>query len=123
MAQRLVRTVCPQCRETYLEDLPTLRRRLGEDLPEQFVRGRGCEACGGTGYAGRIGIFEIMPVTEAVRALVLERASASAIRAQAMREGMRSLRQDGMRLVRQGVTTIDEVLRVSKDELREELRS
>jgi general secretion pathway protein E/type IV pilus assembly protein PilB len=120
LAQRLVRTVCSSCRETYLEDLPALRERLGEDLPEQFVRGRGCEGCGGTGYQGRTGLFEIMPVSEAIRSLILSRASASAIRRRAAGDGMRSLRQDGMRLVGRGITTIDEVLRVTKDELREE---
>jgi general secretion pathway protein E/type IV pilus assembly protein PilB len=123
LAQRLVRTICEHCKETYLGDLSALRQRLGDDLPEQFVRGRGCEACGHTGYQGRVGIFEIMPVSEAIRALVLERGSASVIRRQAVDDGMRTLRHDGMRLVREGRTTIDEVMRVTKDELREETRS
>ena len=122
VAQRLVRVVCEHCKETYLEDLPALRRRLGEALPEQFVRGRGCDACGRTGYRGRVGIFEIVPMSEAIRAIVLERGSASAIRRQAVADGMRSLREDGMRLVKQGVTTVDEVLRVTKDEQREQSR-
>jgi general secretion pathway protein E len=119
MAQRLVRTICPHCRETYLEELSQLRDRLGEDLPETFVRGRGCESCGQTGYLGRMGIFEILPVTEPIRTLILQRAASSQIRAEALRAGMHTLRQDGLRLVQKGLTTIDEVLRVSKDEVRE----
>jgi general secretion pathway protein E/type IV pilus assembly protein PilB len=119
MAQRLVRTICPDCRETYLEELAQLRDPIGEDLPDTFVRGRGCESCGHTGYQGRMGIFEILPITEPIRALILQRAASSQIRTEALRAGMRTLRQDGLRLVRQGLTTIDEVLRVSKDEVRE----
>jgi type II secretory ATPase GspE/PulE/Tfp pilus assembly ATPase PilB-like protein len=66
-----------------------------------------------------MGIFEILPITEPIRALILQRAASSQIRTEALRAGMRTLRQDGLRLVRQGLTTIDEVLRVSKDEVRE----
>ena len=119
-AQRLVRTICPRCKEAYRPaDLDVLRQRLGDDLPDELHRGAGCEHCGHTGYIGRKGIFEIMPVSEAIRSIILEQSSSSRIRAQAVREGMRSLRDDGLRLVRLGLTTPDEVLRVSKDELRE----
>jgi type II secretion system protein E len=122
-AQRLVRTICSHCRETFVPpDLDVLQERYEGELPEQFVRGRGCPACRGTGYFGRVGIFEIMPVSERIRSLVLERAPTGKIRLQASREGMRSLRQDGWRLMREGATTMEEVLRVSKDELHEEQR-
>jgi type II secretion system protein E len=120
VAQRLVRTICPHCRETYRHDLSGMHRRFGEEFPEELSRGRGCDECGHTGYQGRTGIFEVLRVSERIRAIVLERASTDVIRRQAIREGMRSLRQDGLRLLRQGVTTLDEVLRVTKDELLEE---
>ncbi len=120
MAQRLVRTVCPQCREeTAADNVAELEQRIGGELPPTLVRGTGCDACGQTGYQGRIGIFEILPVSESIREIILRHASSSEIRRQGIREGMRSLRQDGLRLIRQGVTTVEEVLRVSKDELRE----
>ncbi len=123
VAQRLVRTICPACRQEYRpHDVSILRDRFGEVLPERFFRGAGCSDCHGTGFWGRVGIFEIMPVSAATRTLVLERAPGPVIRRQAAAEGMLSLRDDGWRLVRQGSTTVDEVLRVTKDELHEEQR-
>jgi general secretion pathway protein E/type IV pilus assembly protein PilB len=120
MAQRLVRTLCPACRtEARAENRAELEDRIGGELPSTLARGAGCDACGQTGYQGRIGIFEILPVSECVREIILRHASASDIRRQGIAEGMRSLRQDGLRLIRQGVTTVEEVLRVSKDEVRE----
>jgi general secretion pathway protein E/type IV pilus assembly protein PilB len=121
VAQRLVRTICRDCRETYVPaEVDVLRERFGDDLPEEFARGRGCDACRGTGFLGRTGIFEIMPISEKVRALVMERAPATRVRAQASRDGMLSLRQDGWRLLRSGATSIDEVLRVTRDEYQQE---
>jgi type II secretory ATPase GspE/PulE/Tfp pilus assembly ATPase PilB-like protein len=78
--------------------------------------GRGCRECQGTGYHGRTGIFETMLVSTAVRSMIVERVSASEIRKVATLEGMKSLREDGWRLVRSGRTTLEEVLRVTKDE-------
>ncbi len=118
MAQRLVRTICPHCREDFVpHDVDLLRQRYGSALPREFVHGRGCEACRQTGYLGRRGIFEIMPVSERIRTLVMERAAIPVIRRQARAEGMQSLREDGWRLLGEGLTTVDEVLRVTKDEL------
>jgi general secretion pathway protein E len=117
VAQRLVRLICPDCREPFTPpDAAALTAQFGEEIPEVFHRGRGCRACQGTGYRGRTGIFEMMPITEDVRILLLERASVASIRKAAMTHGMRSLRQDGWRLVRAGLTTVEEVLRVTKDE-------
>jgi type II secretory ATPase GspE/PulE/Tfp pilus assembly ATPase PilB-like protein len=76
--------------------------------------GRGCDACGGTGFRGRSGIFELLPVTDGIRELVLARADAGALRTKAAAEGMRPLREDGWEKVRQGITTIEEVLRVTR---------
>ena len=117
MAQRLVRVICPACKEEFVPaDMEALRQELGGDLPPTLYRGRGCRACQGTGYHGRKGIFELMPINEAIRMMILDRASASDIRREAVRLGMRSLREDGWRLVRQGDTTLEEVLQATKDE-------
>jgi type II secretory ATPase GspE/PulE/Tfp pilus assembly ATPase PilB-like protein len=84
-------------------------------IPEGNLRiGRGCDACGGTGFRGRSGIFELLPVTEGIKELVLARADAGALRAKAAAEGMRPLREDGWEKVRRGITTIEEVLRVTR---------
>ncbi len=116
MAQRLVRRNCPQCRRAYA---PTPRelRALGV-TPEQaagatFMRGAGCAECNGTGYRGRMGIFEIFFISDAIRAMIYEQASAARLRAQARREGMRSMREDGVRKVLAGLTTIEEVVSVT----------
>jgi general secretion pathway protein E/type IV pilus assembly protein PilB len=117
MAQRLVRLICQHCKEQVaVPDLETFREEFGGALPDALWRGRGCRQCQGTGYRGRTGVFEIMPVTEEIRALTLERASTGVIRKVAVKQGMKSLRLDGWRLVREGRTTVEEVLRVTKDE-------
>jgi type II secretory ATPase GspE/PulE/Tfp pilus assembly ATPase PilB-like protein len=117
LAQRLVRVVCPECREplTTSEVMP-LRKRFGDQLPGALYRGRGCQRCQGTGYRGRIGIFELMLITDEVRALILENASAPELRKVAARQGMRSLRDDGFRHLGSGRTTVEEILRVTKDD-------
>ncbi len=115
LAQRLVRLICTECREP--ADVPD-RRVLPESLQGDGValyRGRGCRACQGTGYRGRRGVFELMPITEAMREAILQRASSGEIRKIALQEGMVTLREDGWRLVGEGLTTVEEVLRVSKD--------
>jgi general secretion pathway protein E len=117
LAQRLVRLICPGCRaECDLPDLSSVREEVGDDFPRKLYHGTGCRQCQGTGYRGRSGIFELMPITEAIRNLILERAPASEIRRSAARQGMKSLREDGLRLVRAGQTTLEEVLRATKDE-------
>ncbi len=119
MAQRLVRTICPQCREPY-QPSPELLQLAG--LPPaarnelQFCRGRGCSACQQTGYRGRIGIFELMPLSPAIKNLLLTTSEAGRIRETALAEpdgGMRSLRDDGIAKVLAGITTLEEVFRVS----------
>ena len=118
MAQRLVRVICPQCREEYVpKDIVRLRAEFGEQMPERLYHGTGCRHCHGTGYRGRLGIFELMPVKETLRTMIVERASAADLRKAAVRSGMRSLRDDGWRLIRAGKTTLEEVLRATKEEL------
>jgi general secretion pathway protein E/type IV pilus assembly protein PilB len=117
MAQRLVRLICQQCKtEVPAPDMEQFREDLGGEVPDKLWRGRGCRHCQGTGYRGRQGVFEMMPVTEEIRAMTLERTSTGVIRKVAVQQGMKSLRQDGWRLVREGRTTVEEVLRVTKDE-------
>jgi len=90
----------------------------GEDRESvQVVEGRGCEECSQTGYRGRSGIYELLTMSDAVRQLVLKRSSADIIREAAVRQGMRTLREDGWKKVREGVTTVSEVVRVTQEEV------
>lgn len=117
LAQRLVRLICPGCKEKISgPDAERLRKEFGDELPETLFRGKGCRSCQGTGYLGRTGVFEFMPVTEDIRNLIVERASSRIIRTAAAKQGMFSLREDGWRLVNEGITTVEEVIRATKDE-------
>jgi type IV pilus assembly protein PilB len=114
LSQRLVRRVCGHCREYYQPEsaeLAFLAEIGGEEPSGGFVRGAGCNFCAHTGFLERIGVYEMMTVSERVRELVLERASHDEIRKLARYEGMTTLQEEGMRLVRAGVTTVSEVLR------------
>ena len=117
MAQRLVRLICKSCREEIsVDDSCRLRSEMGVDMPDALYHGVGCTKCQGTGYRGRQGVFEVMPVTDEIRSLILRQVSSGEIRKMAVAEGMQSLREDGWRLIRDGRTTLEEVLRVTKDE-------
>ena len=119
VAQRLVRLICPKCKAPGPPapgDMDVMREEFGDDAPDFLYRGGGCRNCQGTGYRGRQGVFELMPINEELREMILEHASAGQVRAAATRQGMLSLRQDGLRHVRDGRTTVEEVLRVTKDE-------
>ncbi len=116
-AQRLVRLICPQCKQEMPQaEVEKLRAEFGEHVPQVLCRGGGCRNCQGTGYRGRQGLFEMMPLTDEIRALVIERVSSRVIRRVAVDQGMTSLREDGWRLIREGRTTPEEVLRMTKDE-------
>ncbi len=113
LAQRLVRVICSQCREAYTPPLDALRR-LGLD-PEQEVslyRGKGCDHCRGSGYRGRLGVFELMVMNDRLRSLALAGSGADEIRNAAVEGGMRTLPQDGVQKVLEGITTFEELLRV-----------
>jgi len=117
LAQRLVRLICANCKEALPPaEVAALRRELGPCVPDVLYRGKGCRQCQGTGYRGRTGIMELMLITDEIRDLLLRQASSGQIRKAAIENGMRSLRDDGMRHVREGRTTIEEVMRVTKDE-------
>jgi type IV pilus assembly protein PilB len=114
VAQRLARTLCVHCKRPVVLTVEALRAagfRSEEEIPA-FEPG-GCGRCGGSGYKGRIGLYEVMTVSDEIRTLTIERASSEAIRKVAVHEGMRALRDDGLEKVRRGVTTISEVSRVS----------
>ena len=117
MAQRLVRTICQKCRVEMQVD-PDYLRRIGypeAEIPTaKFWRGTGCEECRLLGYQGRLAIYELMVMSEKLRPMILQRAPATAIAQRAMECGMRTLRMDGWNKVRAGVTTIEEVLRVTQ---------
>src|ERR1051326_5777446 len=119
LAQRLVRTICPHCKTEQKVEKDYLRR-IGFPADEietaKFWHGAGCEECRQLGYQGRMGIFELLLVTEAIRPLIMNRAPASTIAQKAMDFGMRTLRTDGWNKVRNGQTTIEEVLRVTQIE-------
>ncbi|MCD6526908.1 MAG: type II secretion system ATPase GspE [Desulfuromonas sp.] len=117
LAQRLVRTICPHCREAYQPE-PTILQKLGLDTsqPQTFYRGRGCEQCMQIGYRGRSGIYELLTMSEAIRSQLLTNTDAASIRNTAMSEGMIPLRQAGLAAARQGITTLEEVIRVTQEE-------
>ena len=109
LAQRLVRLICPNCK------VPDGVRTTPDGETVECWRGAGCEQCLGSGYLGRIGIFEMMEMNDELRRLIMRNADAAEITAAARRNGMRTLREDGWMKVRQGVTTADEVLRVTQE--------
>ncbi len=118
LAQRLVRTICPDCKVSYQAD-PKVLRDLGEDIlkskgPLTLYRGKGCKNCKQSGYWGRTGTFELLLVNEEIKRLISERASTQVIREVARKTvGMIPLRSDGLRKVLKGITTLDEVDRVA----------
>jgi len=111
-AQRLVRRICTRCSEPVVHPEAFLvAAGVEADGNAPFRRGRGCEDCGGSGYRGRQGLYEVMPMTAELRRMVLLGASAAELRARAVGEGMLTLRMDGLRMARRGVTTLEEVLK------------
>jgi general secretion pathway protein E len=120
LAQRLVRRLCTSCRKevaftAFEADEPELKPRNG-DVPQTVWEAVGCEACSGTGYRGRVGIFELLPATSEICKIIVQRADAGTIRNLAVQHGMKLLREDGWDKVRSGVTTLAEVLRVTREE-------
>jgi len=120
MAQRLVRAVCDNCKDEY-EPGETELRLLGiegGDLSRvQLCKGRGCNSCNLTGYSGRMGIFEMFLITDEIQRMIFEKVPASELRVRAREMGMRTLREDGMRKAAAGMTTLDEVLRVTMGDI------
>lgn len=124
VGQRIVRKICPNCKESY--PLPQamvdeMKQVLGPLFPPQktpevmVFRGKGCSECGSTGYLGRIGIFEVLSVSEKISHLILERSDSQSIQKEAVAEGMITMKQDGYLKVLKGLTTIEEVIRVAQE--------
>jgi type IV pilus assembly protein PilB len=114
VSQRLVRRICLKCKEEYTptdEQLMELQLRRGDVEDRTFFRGRGCDGCNHTGYKGRMAIFEIMPMTDHLREVIMSKISTNAIRLEARRLGMRSLRETGLMAIYEGQSTIDEIVR------------
>ena len=115
-AQRLVRKICPNCREEFHPE-PELFQRLGiEDEGTPFYHGVGCDRCKRRGYMGRAAIIEVLPVSEQIRRLIIKRASAAVVKNQAISEGMKTLRMVGIDKAKEGVTTLEEVLRSTSED-------
>ncbi|PIU40870.1 MAG: type II secretion system protein GspE [Candidatus Omnitrophica bacterium CG07_land_8_20_14_0_80_42_15] len=115
LGQRLVRAVCPKCKENHTPSDEVLKD-LGLKGKMIFYRGKGCASCRGTGFAGRIGIFELLIMDEDIRKLIVAKASADEIRKIAISKGMGTLFSDGISKAKEGITTVEEVLRVTKTE-------
>jgi type IV pilus assembly protein PilB len=118
VAQRLARKLCERCRAVYQPEQAELEAAgfpewLWPEIPQLF-KAQGCPACSNTGYRGRIGLYEVMQMSEEIERLTVERASADAIRNVAVQQGMMTLRDDGLEKARMGITTLDEVARVVK---------
>jgi general secretion pathway protein E len=120
LAQRLVRNICKHCKEEYepeLESLLELGLTVEQAKGKTAFRGLGCERCQGRGYFGRTGIFELLVMTPRVQELTLQGADSNVIKREAKREAMRTLREDGASKVFKGVSTIEEVMRVTRDDI------
>jgi type IV pilus assembly protein PilB len=110
IAQRLVRRICPACREQYLPDA-TVVKYLGIEENAVLYRGKGCDGCGSSGYKGRVGLYEVLVVDEEIRHLIAEGRETHVILEAAVKKGMKSLKDYAYLLLKDGVTTVDEVLR------------
>lgn len=128
IAQRLARKVCQECKqevkiekeelEEIEEEIARMPKHVQEEMhrtERKFYKGAGCPVCGGKGYKGRIGIFEVLDVSEPVRKLILQRLSNTDIAAQAVKEGMVTMIQDGIVKAMRGLTSMEEVWRVTKE--------
>ncbi len=123
LGQRIARRICNQCKVDYVPPKPLigeLRKTLGDlmtvkDEEVKLYKGKGCDYCGHSGYQGRIGIFEVMTISDAISKLILQKADATSIEDQAKKEGMITMKQDGYLKVLAGISTIDEILRVAQD--------
>lgn len=114
IAQRLVRRLCPECKESYEADEEEKRiLKVPQDEPLKLYKACGCEACGNTGYYGRIGVYEIMPISRKIKNLIASGANADEITAQAVTEGMNTLRMSASNYVKQGLTSFNEMMKIT----------
>ena len=125
IAQRLVRKICEMCKTAYTISLSELsqhipleliKKAVGEELEFTFFKGKGCKLCRNTGYQGRIGVFEVLEVTKEMKKLIATKCDAETITNTAVKEGMKTMTEDGLNKAVKGITTIEEVIRVTKVE-------
>lgn len=125
IAQRLIRKICEMCKIAYyspLADLkkhfplPMIKKYLGEGLEFTVFKGQGCKICRNTGYTGRVGVFEVLEVSNEIKRLISNKSNSEVISRQAIAEGMKTMMEDGLEKIAKGVTTIEEVIRVTKVE-------
>jgi type II secretory ATPase GspE/PulE/Tfp pilus assembly ATPase PilB-like protein len=128
IAQRLVRKICDSCRISHTIALEELEKNLPEDIIEKhykpvgkekeirMYKGKGCKVCHMTGYQGRIGVYEVLEITKPIRELISKGVDSDALLTEAIKEGMSTMLDDGLQKVAKGLTTIEEVLRVTKTE-------
>lgn len=123
LGQRIARKICDHCKISYkapLEIISEIKESLGPLMTKhedeiQLFKGKGCDQCGQSGYYGRIGIFEVMPISDKIAKLILQRADSNSIEKEAVAEGMITMKQDGYLKVLDGLTTVDEILRVAQE--------
>ena len=113
-AQRLVRKICDKCKESYEVD-DAIARTVGikDSISRKFYRGKGCKFCLGTGYRGRVGIIEVLTIDSDIKRLIMDKATEAQTKAQARKTGMITLREDGINKASQGLTTLEEIVRVT----------
>jgi len=120
VAQRLVRRICPGCQQPddrfSRKQLCDLGFTEAETPTVAPVRGQGCAACHGTGYKGRIGLFEVLPLSESFRSRILERQNADQLKQQALADGLTTIRRSGLDKIKEGLTTVEEVVSVSTED-------
>ena len=114
IAQRLVRRICTSCREEYTPEPVDIPSDFKIEPRQKLYRGAGCRECRHTGYRGRLGIFELLPVGDEIREMILQRKSATDIQDAARADGLKLMREDGWAKVVRGITTVEEVVRVTK---------
>jgi len=124
LSQRIARKICAKCKTSYVppvEVIDEIKKTLGYLMPSlkdqqlKLYKGTGCDACGNSGYFGRVGIFEIMPISDQIVKLILKKVDSTTLEEQAILEGMITMKQDGYLKVLQGMSTIDEILRVAQE--------
>jgi type II secretory ATPase GspE/PulE/Tfp pilus assembly ATPase PilB-like protein len=124
VAQRLARTICPHCRTSYFPSPSALAEAGWEKAgPRAFQKGEGCPRCHDSGFRGRLGIYEVLEVDDGTRELIHHEKDEQQIRRHLRERGWRSLREEGLHLVQAGLSTLEEVLRVTHTETQEEIRA
>jgi type II secretory ATPase GspE/PulE/Tfp pilus assembly ATPase PilB-like protein len=119
LAQRLVRVICPHCKEPYEPSGQELTWLNADKPPERLYRAKGCDKCMGKGYIGRTGIYELLEITPDVRTMIVERNDTQTLKTAALKSGFRTLQSNAVENILNGTTTIEEVMRVTQKDIDE----